>query len=69
MEVQSIAIAPTVDPATGLTSLNSTINLRMYVVQKDAKLTGAAARTVTTTTPRATNSPSPSPSPTGTRTP
>jgi Tfp pilus assembly protein PilO len=67
MEVQSISIAPAVDPVTGLTSLNTTINLRMYVVQEGAKLTGAAARPVTTPTTRPTSTASPSPA--ATRTP
>jgi Tfp pilus assembly protein PilO len=55
MEVTSIAIGPEVDEATGLQSLTSTITTRMYVVQPNARLGGAAS------------SPAPSPVATPTR--
>jgi Tfp pilus assembly protein PilO len=54
MEVTSIAIGPETDEATGLQSLTSTITTRMYVVQPNARLGGAA--------------PSPAPNPTATPT-
>jgi Tfp pilus assembly protein PilO len=71
LEIQSISIAPQTDPVTGLTSLSSTINFRMYVVETGAKLTGAAARPVTTGTPRptATGTGTASPTPRTTTTP
>jgi Tfp pilus assembly protein PilO len=53
IEVTSISIAPETDPETGLLSLGSTITFRMYVVQPDARLTGAA------TTPQPAASPTP----------
>ena len=42
VEVTSISVAPTTDQATGLTSLATTITFRMYVVQADASVAGAA---------------------------
>lgn len=55
MEVTSLAIAPEADPATGLQTLTSTITTRMYVVQPNARLGGAAS------------SPTPAPTATPTR--
>jgi len=42
VEVTSMAITPQDDPITGLSTLNSTITFRMYVVQPNARLGGAA---------------------------
>ena len=53
VEVTSIAIAPETDPETGLLSLGSTITFRMYVVEPNARLTGAAS------TPQPAASPTP----------
>jgi len=62
VEVQSIAIAPTTDPITGLTTLSSTITFRMYVVQADARVSGPPPQPA----PTATTAASPSPTPTHT---
>lgn len=42
VEVTSLAISPGTDAATGLATLSSTITLRMYVVEPNARLAGAA---------------------------
>jgi Tfp pilus assembly protein PilO len=65
VEVTSLSIAPEVDPTTGLQTLSSTITLRMYVVQPNATLTGAAPAPAASPrpTPAGTASPAPSPSP------
>jgi Tfp pilus assembly protein PilO len=68
LEVSSMSVAPVTDQATGLTSLSSTITFRMYVVQADARLTGAAARPVPSAPPSpAPTTTTPSPTPTATR--
>jgi Tfp pilus assembly protein PilO len=51
LEVQSVGLSASVDPATGLATLSSTITLRMYQAPPGARLV------------RATSSPRPSPSP------
>jgi len=59
IEVQSIAMSPTTDPVTGLTTLSSTITFRMYVVQPNAKVSGPPPPTTPTTSPTPTPSPTP----------
>ena len=61
IEVQSLAISPTTDPVTGLTTLNSTITFRMYVVQADAHAAGPPPRSAPTPAPTTSASPSPAP--------
>jgi Tfp pilus assembly protein PilO len=77
VEVTSISVAPTTDEATGLISLATTLTFRMYVVQANASVVGAAPSsprpTTPTSSPAATASPaattSPNPTPTATGTP
>lgn len=57
VEVTSISIAPEADTLTGLTTLSSTITFRMYVVQPNATVSGAAA--AAPAPPAATPTPSP----------
>ena len=64
VEVESLAIAPTTDQDTGLTTLSSTITFTMYVVQPNAHAAGPPPRTAPT--PAATTGASPSPAPTHT---
>lgn len=61
VEVGSISIAPETDPNTGLTTLASTLTFRMYVVQPDARVSGAVPPPSVTPTPTTTATPSPSP--------
>jgi type IV pilus assembly protein PilO len=71
VEVTSISVAPTTDQATGLTSLATTITFRMYVVQANASVEGAAPSSPRPSTPTSSPTPgattSPSPTPAATR--
>ena len=73
VEVASISIAPTTDQTTGLISLATTITFRMYVVQANASVAGAAPSSprpaTPTSSPAATASPTTSPTPTATGSP
>jgi len=70
IEVQSLAMSPTTDPLTGLTTLSSTMTFRMYVVQPNAHVSGPPppSSATPTPTPRPTTSASPNPSPSPTST-
>jgi len=71
LQVTSLAIAPQLDPVTGLTTLSSTITFHMYVVEANARVTGAvprpAASASASPTPTSAATTSPSPTPTATR--
>jgi Tfp pilus assembly protein PilO len=69
LEVTSLAVAPQVDPTTGLTTLTSTITFHTFVVDANAKVTGTLARPAPSASPAPTptSTTSPSPSPTSTR--
>jgi Tfp pilus assembly protein PilO len=45
--VNALALNPTTDPLSGLTILNTTITLKMFVVQPTAKLTGSSGSSTT----------------------
>ena len=65
VEVQSLSVAPSTDPATGLTTLSSTISFQMFVVHPNARVSGSAPRP--SASPSSSASPSPSPIGTATR--
>jgi type IV pilus assembly protein PilO len=71
VEVTSISVSPQTDPATGLTTLSSTVTFKMYVVQANAKVSGPKVRTTPRSTaspaPASTTSTTPTPTPTATR--
>jgi len=59
VEIQSLSIAPATDPLTGLTTLSTTINFKMYVVQENAKASGPALAPSRPANPTPTLSPTP----------